>query len=146
MKKERFKGKCLRYLFSLFGLLLASSVMTVRADGTFDNGKAYRIRVGGNNPSSNHTPTLIYLSDGSSRAKCTALDENNDSLVWIITADSEDGFYKLRNKATGKYLPPLTDMNTPVTTQTEEQSVYLKKKYRNGHYGRLVQHSFIVFI
>ena len=135
MKKERFKGKCLRYLFSLFGLLLASSVMTVRADGTFDNGKTYRIRVGGNNPSSNHTPTLIYLSDGSSRAKCRALDEDNDSLVWIITAGSEDGFYKLRNKATGKYLPPLTDMNTPVTTQTEEQSVYLKKNTGTGTTG-----------
>ena len=135
MEKERFRSKCWKYLLSLFGLLLVSSMTAVRADGTFDSGKAYRIKVGGNNPTNSGTPTQIYLYDADGTAKCCALDESNDALVWILTADTNEGFYKLRNKATGRYLPPLTDKNTAVTTKTEEQTVYLKKNTSTGTTG-----------
>lgn len=136
MVKGWSRCKWITHLFGMIGLLFVSLAATAQTSSSFEDGKTYRIKVGGNNPTSNSTPTKIYLYDSDGTAKCNDLDDSDETQLWIITADTNnEGFYKVKNKATGKYLPPLTNTNTPVTTTTTESSVYLKKNTNTGTTG-----------
>ena len=136
MVKEWLRYRWITHLFCMIGLLFVSLVAMAQTSSFFEDGKTYRIRVGGNNPTSNGTPTKVYLYDSDGTAKCNELNSEDEKQLWVITADAtKEGFYKVKNKATGKFLPPLTDIKTPVKTTTTETSVYLKKNTNTGTTG-----------
>lgn len=133
MATELLKSKSRRLLLSIIGLLTTCSMAIAQTSSLFDDGKTYRIKVGGNNPTTCGTPTKLYLYDSNGTAKCGEYAESDSTQMWVVTADaSNQGFYYLKNKQTGKYLPPLTDLNTPVTTTETQTTIYIKLNTNTG--------------
>ncbi len=119
----------LRFLLLLCAALPAALRGTAQNVESLEDGTYYRIVCGGTSQACQANPYL-WDNDGTLCAQALA---GTDAQQWLVRAVSgKDGYYTVRNKATGRYLQPITSNETQVLTSTTATEVYISKNTKTG--------------
>ncbi len=119
----------LRFLLLLCAALPAALRGTAQNAESLEDGTYYRIVCGGTSQACQANPYL-WDNDGTLCAQALA---GTDAQQWLVRAVSgKDGYYTVRNKATGRYLQPITSNETQVLTSTTATEVYISKNTKTG--------------
>ncbi len=119
----------LRLLLLLFATLPAALRGVAQNAESLADGTYYRIKCGGTSELCQANP---YLWDNGGTLAAQALT-GTDSQQWLVRAVSgKDGYYTVQNKATGRYLQPITSNETTVTTSASSAEVYISKNTKTG--------------
>ncbi len=119
----------LRFLLLLCAALPAALRGTAQNAESLEDGTYYRIVCGGTSQACQANPYL-WDNDGTLCAQALA---GTDVQQWLVKAVSgKDGYYTVRNKATGRYLQPITSNETQVLTSTTATEVYISKNTKTG--------------
>ncbi len=119
----------LRFLLLLCAALPAALRGTAQNAESLEDGTYYRIVCGGTSQACQANPYL-WDNDGTLCAQALA---GTDAQQWLVKAVSgKDGYYTVRNKATGRYLQPITSNETQVLTSTTATEVYISKNTKTG--------------
>ncbi len=126
---KNYPTTLLRVLLLLCTLLPAALRGTAQNAESLTDGAYYRIVCGGTSEVCQANP---YLWDNAGTLCAQAL-ASSDAQQWQVKAVSgKDGYYTVRNKATGRYLQPITSNETQVFTSATETQVYLSKNSKTG--------------
>ncbi len=119
----------LRFLLLVCAALPAALRGTAQNAESLEDGTYYRIVCGGTSQACQANPYL-WDNDGTLCAQALA---GTDVQQWLVKAVSgKDGYYTVRNKATGRYLQPITSNETQVLTSTTATEVYISKNTKTG--------------